>query len=510
MTSDSAPPTGPDLRQGIAFGDLPDGGTRAGHAGGEAVLLVRRGEDVFAVGAVCTHYGGPLAEGLVVGETVRCPWHHACFSLRTGEALRAPALNPVSCWRVARRGGAVYVQEKLEKAAPRALTSPTLPRSVVIVGGGAAANAAAETLRKEGFSGGITLLSADDSAPYDRPNLSKGFLAGTAEEDWIPLRSPDFYREHDIDLKLRACVAGVDPTSRTLRLVDGSELAFDALLFATGAEPVRLDIPGSDLAHVHYLRTLADSRAIVAKSEASRRAVVIGASFIGLEVAASLRARNIEVDVVAPETIPMERILGADAGNFLRRLHEEHGVKFHLGTTAASITARSVRVENGENLEADLVVIGVGVRASTSLAEHAGLSIDRGVVVNEYLETSVPGIFAAGDIARWPDRLTGESIRVEHFIVAERQGQTAARNILGARERFDAIPFFWTEQYDLQIAYVGHAERWDTAEIEGSLDARDCAISYRRGGKKLAVVTIGRDLAGLEAELAFERAIASE
>ncbi len=509
MSSESAPPNGPDLGQGIALRDLPDGGTLAGHAGGEAVLLVRRGEEFFAVGAVCTHYGAPLADGLVVGETVRCPWHHACFSLRTGEALRAPALNPVSCFRIEHRNGSVYVREKLERAAPRALTSPT-PRSIVIVGGGAAGNAAAETLRNEGYRGGITMVSDDDSAPYDRPNLSKGFLAGTAEEDWIPLRSPDFYKEKNIDLKLATRVAAIDPSSRRLRLAGGGELSYDALLLATGAEPVRLNLPGGDLAHVHYLRTLADSRALVAKAQVSRRAVVIGASFIGLEVAASLRARNIEVDVVAPETIPMERILGPDAGNFLRRLHEEHGVKFHLGTTAASITARSVTLENGENLEADLVVIGVGVRPSTSLAEHAGLSIDRGVAVNEYLETSAPGIFAAGDIARWPDRLTGESIRVEHFVVAERQGQTAARNILGAREQFDAVPFFWTEQYDLQIAYVGHAERWDKADIEGNLEARDCTISYLRGGKKLAVATIGRDLAGLEAEVAFERAIASD
>ena len=316
MTSDSATPTGPDLGQGVAFGDLADGGMLAGHAGGEAVLLVRRGEDFFAIGAVCTHYGAPLADGLVVGDTVRCPWHHACFSLRTGEALRAPALNPVSCFRVERRGGSVYVQEKLQKAAPRALTSPSLPRSVVIVGGGAAGNAAAETLRNEGYRGGITMLSADDSVPCDRPNLSKGFLAGSAEEDWIPLRSPDFYTDNNIDLKLSTSVAALDRSGRKLRLADGSELMYDALLLATGAEPVRLNLPGGDLAHVHYLRTLADSRAIVAKAQNSRRAVVLGASFIGLEVAASLRARTIEVDVVAPETIPMERILGAGCRKF--------------------------------------------------------------------------------------------------------------------------------------------------------------------------------------------------
>jgi apoptosis-inducing factor 3 len=509
MSSDSPTPTGPDLRQGVAFSDLANGGMLAGHADGEPVLLARRGEEVFAIGAVCSHYGGPLAEGLVVGDTVRCPWHHACFSLRTGEALRAPALNPVPCFRVERRGGTVYVLEKLERAAPRALTSPALPRSVVIVGGGAAGNAAAETLRNEGYRGGITMVSADGSDPYDRPNLSKGFLAGSAEEDWIPLRSPDFYKKNDIDLKLATSVTALDPPRRKLRLADSGELTYDALLLATGAEPLRIHIPGGDLAHVHYLRTLADSRAIIAKAQASKRAVVLGASFIGLEVAASLRARNIKVAIVAPETIPMERILGADAGNFLRQLHEEHGVKFHLGTTAASISAQSVILRNDETLDADLVVAGVGVRPSIELAEQAGLSINRGVAVNEYLETSAPGIFAAGDIARWPDRLTGESIRVEHFIVAERQGQTAARNILGARERFDAIPFFWTEQYDLQIAYLGHAERWDKAEIEGSLAARDCAISFFRGGKKLAVATIGRDLAGLEAEAEFERAIAS-
>lgn len=509
MSSEPAQPAGPDLRQGIPFSDLPDGGMLAGHVGGEPALLARRGGEIFAIGAVCSHYSGPLTEGLLVGETVRCPWHHACFSLRTGLAVRAPALSPVSCWRVEHIRGTVYVRDKLEIVPRPPLTSPKLPGTVVIIGGGAAGNAAAETLRNEGYSGAITMVSADENGPYDRPNLSKGFLAGSAEADWIPLRPLEFYKEKKIDLRLATRVASIDPAGRKLRLTGGSELTFDALLVATGAEPIRLNIPGSDLPHVHYLRTLADSGSLIAKVLKARRAVVIGASFIGLEVAASLRARGVEVDVVALEAVPMERILGPDIGNFVRRIHADHGVRFHLGTTAVSITERSVVLKNGETIEADLVVAGIGVRPSTSLAEEAGLTIDRGVVVDAYLETKAPGIFAAGDIARWPDPLTGETIRVEHFVVAERQGQTAARNILGAKEQFDAVPFFWTEQYDLQIGYVGHAERWDKMEILGSLAARDCTINFYLGGKKLAVATLGRDLEFLEAEAAFERVIAS-
>jgi apoptosis-inducing factor 3 len=500
---------GPDLAQGVIISTLAEGAMLLGHTQGKPVILVRRGGELFAIGAVCTHYSGPLAEGLLVGDTVRCPWHHACFSLRTGEALRAPALNPVSCWRIEQRDGRAFVREKLEGASPQPPpAAPGRPGSVVIVGGGAAGNAAAEMLRREGFAGRLTMLSADASVPYDRPNLSKNYLAGNAPEEWIPLRSEEFYQERDIDLKLGVRVAAIDTASRHVQLVDGSRYAYDALLLATGAEPVRLDLPGGDLPHVHYLRTLADSRALVAKALASQRAVVIGASFIGLEVAASLRARNIDVHVVGRETRPMEKILGVEIGNFIRKLHEEHGVTFHLGTTAASIDEHSVTLESGANLPADLVVIGVGVRPAIALAEQAGLAIDRGIAVDEYLQTSVPGIFAAGDIARWPDRLTGERIRVEHWVVAERQGQTAALNILGRRERFDAVPFFWTEQYDFGLAYVGHAERWDNVEIDGQVDARDCTITFRSDGRKLAAVMIHRDLEGLRAEVEFEKTIA--
>jgi NADPH-dependent 2,4-dienoyl-CoA reductase/sulfur reductase-like enzyme/nitrite reductase/ring-hydroxylating ferredoxin subunit len=499
VNQEKAKLSGPDLTEGVDVSTVPDGTMLLGHARGEPVLLARRGDEVFAIGALCTHYGAPLEQGLLVGDTVRCPWHHACFSLRTGEALRAPALAPVSRWRVEEvhdparqatpvetRPGVVCVREKLASADRRPRPLPAgAPGSVTIIGGGAAGNAATETLRHEGYCGRITMLSADDSMPCDRPNLSKGYLAGTASEESNLLRPSKFYGEHEIDLHLGARVAAIDIGSGHVELADGNRYAYGALLLATGADPVRLEVPGGDLPHVHYLRTLGDSSALVFKARASHRAVVIGASFIGLEVAASLRTRNIEVHVVAPEAIPMEKILGPEVGNFIRRLHEEHGVAFHLSTTVTAIDRRSVTLKNGENLPADLVVVGIGVQPATSLAERAGLAVDRGVTVDEYLEASIPRIFAAGDIARWPDRLTGERIRVEHFVVAERQGQTAARNILGRREIFDAVPFFWTEQYDLGIAYVGHAERWDGVEIDGQLEARNCSIIYRRAGRKL-------------------------
>ena len=497
---------GPDLTKGVSLSRIPDGSILQGHAHGKPVVLARHGEEIFAIGAFCSHYGAPLADGLFVGDTIRCPWHHACFDLHTGEALRAPALDAISCWYVEQREGTVYVGESLLLAGPLSPADSGVPESVVIVGGGAAGNAAAEMLRREGYAGRITMLSADPSIPCDRPNLSKGYLAGTASAASNLLRSLEFYREQDIDMRLNARVEKIDTANRDVILTDGTRLRYGALLLATGAEPRRLEVPGSVLPHVHYLRTLADGEALVSRTMVSQQAVVIGASFIGLEVAASLRARNIAVHVVAPDAVPMERILGADVGKYIRRLHERNGVTFHLGTTAASIDEGGVTLKTGERLAADLVVVGIGVRPSISLAQEAGLAIDRGVSVDECLETSIPGIFAAGDIARWPDRLSGERIRVEHWVVAERQGQTAARNILGRRERFDAVPFFWTEQYDFSLAYVGHAERFDEAKLDGQLDTvtRDCTITYRRGGRKLAMAFIHRDLEGLRAEVEFE------
>jgi apoptosis-inducing factor 3 len=509
MAAEQSNPKGPDLTRGVALEHLGDGGMVGGHVGDEAVLLARRGEEFFAIGATCSHYGGPLVEGLIVGDTVRCPWHHACFSLRTGEALAAPAFNPMPCWRVEKRNGTLFVREKIEPAGRRAAGAGKGPSAkterMVIVGGGAAGFAAAEMLRREGFAGPVMLLSADDAAPYDRPNCSKDYLAGNAPEEWMPLRPREFYHDQSIDLELRAEVTAIDASARQVKLADGRSVPFDKLLLATGAEPIRLDIPGADQPHVCVLRSLADSRAIIAKAKTARCALVLGASFIGLEVAASLRTRNIEVHVVAPERRPLERVLGREFGDAVRAIHEQHGVIFHLEETATAIDAGIVKLKSGATLAADLVVVGIGVRPRTQLAERAGLKIDRGVAVNEYLETSVPGIFAAGDIARWPDAHSGEQLRIEHWVVAERQGQTAARNMLGQGQRFSDVPFFWSQHYDVPINYIGHAASWDGLDIEGSIEGRDCLVRYRGKGKMLAVASIFRDIENLKEETAMER-----
>ncbi len=505
MAEEQNPPAGPDLTKGVASADF-SGMTLLGHIGDQDVVLVRSGSEIFAIDAHCSHYHGPLAEGLVVGHTVRCPWHHACFDLRTGEATRAPALNALSVWQVEHEGDRIFVRRKREQPKPRGKGPVDAPGKIVIIGGGAAGFAAADMLRRQEFRGSIVMLSNDAAPPVDRPNLSKDYLAGSAPEDWLPLRPDSFYAEAGIDLRLKSNVTSIDTKARDVIVTDGGAIPYDRLLLATGAEPVRLPIPGADQPHVHVLRTVADSRAIIDSAKGARRAIVIGASFIGLEAAAALRTRDIEVHVVAPEQRPMERVLGPEMGDFVRALHEEHGVIFHLGDTVAAIEGKRATLKSGGVLEADVVVVGVGVRPRLALAEQAGLKMDRGVAVNEFLETSATGIYAVGDIARWPDPHSKDNIRVEHWVVAQRQGQTAARNMLGQREVFDAVPFFWSQHYDVPINYVGHAEKWDEIAVDGDIAGRDCLLKYKSKGRVLAVASIYRDLASLQAELAMEQA----
>jgi NADPH-dependent 2,4-dienoyl-CoA reductase/sulfur reductase-like enzyme/nitrite reductase/ring-hydroxylating ferredoxin subunit len=499
--------TGPDLGQGVPAGDLREGVPLLGHAGDEAIVVVREGGQVFALAASCSHYGGPLAEGAVSDGKIRCPWHHACFDLATGAALAAPALSPVASYETNEQDGLVRIGAKRPLQtrmpdAPALLTTP--PRSIVIVGAGAAGHACAERLRALGYGGPLTLVGADEAPPVDRPNLSKDYLAGNAPEEWIPLRAPESYAEQRIEVVTATPATGVDVAQHQVSLSDGRTLAYDRLLLATGADAVRLNVPGAEHTHVHTLRTLADSRAIIARAATTRHVVVIGASFIGLEAAASLRTRGLGVQVVAPEKRPLERILGPELGDFVRSLHEQKGVKFHLGDGVASIGEREVKLTSGRELLAELVVVGVGVRPSTALADQAKLRVDRGILVDAELRTSSPDVLAAGDVARFPGA-KGQPTRIEHWVVAQRMGQTAAYNLLGGARKFDSVPFFWSAHYDVTLNYVGHAESWDRIDIHGSLDARDATVAYRSAGATLAVVTVGRDRVSLDAELAFER-----
>ena len=504
MSGGEEGPVGPDLAAGIASSDVADGAKLAGHVGDDAVLVARVGGELFAIGAHCSHYHGPLADGLIVGHQVRCPWHHARFCLRTGEALAAPGIDPVGRWDVEEKDGRIVVRAAAAQPAP-ARASSRGPRQVVIAGGGAAGFAAAEMLRRRGFDGSLTLLSADRDAPYDRPNCSKDYLAGEAPAEWMPLRADGWYVDNGIELRLSTEIASLDPSAKSVALKGGEAVPYDALVLALGAEPIRLPLPGFDAPSAHVLRSLADADAILAAAKGARRVAVVGASFIGLEVAAALRHHGLDVHVAAPEAVPLARILGDDLGHWIHGLHEAAGVIFHLGCKVEGWDGARLKLDSG-TIEADFLVVGAGVRPRTALAEAAGLKVDRGVVVDSRLRTSAPDIYAVGDLARYPDAATGNLTRVEHWVHAERQGQHAAHVILGDDAPFTDPPFFWSVHHGATINYVGHAEAFDPPKMEGSLQSQDARVRYVQGGRTLAVATVGRDVESLQAGVALEQA----
>jgi apoptosis-inducing factor 3 len=494
--------SGPDLKSGVEFDQLIENEPFPGHYEGEAVILVRQGGDVFAMAGTCTHYSGPLAEGLVVGGTIRCPWHHARFNIHTGEAEGAPALNPLTCFHVRRQGSTVAITGKMETDFH--VPCPRSPSSVVIIGAGAAGAACADMLRTKGYAGPVTLVADEQPSPVDRPNLSKDYLAGSAPEEWIPLRTPDYYESIQVELVAGNPAIRIRPDEHRVALRDGRTLEYGALLLATGAEPRSLPIPGANRPHVFRLRTLADSNAIIAKARQARNCVVIGSSFIGLEVAASLRSRGREVTVISQDSVPLGNILGRELGGFIQKLHEKHGVRFLLDTKLREIFEDKVETGEGRFVEADLVVLGVGVTPRTSLADEAGMRVDDGVIVDETLRTSAGDVFAAGDMARYPETVSGEQTRIEHWVVAERQGQSAARSMLGIGGPFRQAPFFWSQHYDVQISYVGHASKWDRCQINGDADQSNACAVYRQDDRIIAVATIGRDRLSLQVEAAME------
>ena len=373
---------------------------------------------------------------------------------------------------------------------------------MAIVGGGAAGFAAANAIRKLGWRGEITVFSDEAEQPYDRTLLTKDYLEGAFGDDRLPIARHSL-ADLGVDFEAES-VQHIKPENKRLRLANGNERQYAKLLLATGAAPRKLQVPGGDLAHVMVLRSLEDCRRILAKATSGVRIAVVGGSFIAMEAAASLSGRGLSVDVIAPDDHPLAKVLGQQLSELVLEAHVRRGVRLSLGSNVARIEDKQVLLQGGKRIDADIVLVGIGVEPRLELAEAAKLVLDRGVLVNSRLQTSDPNIFAAGDIARWPDPHTGESIRVEHWVVAERQGQVAAANMLGGNEPFTMVPFFWTKHFDLSIRYVGHAEKWDEARVEGDLAQRDGLVRFRRDGRDLAVATVERDKELLRAELALE------
>ena len=540
MSQNNTPNEGPDFSAGMAVDSIEDGAILRGHVRGEAALAIRKGDAWRIVGATCSHYGLPLAEGLVVDEEIHCPFHHARFCLKSGKVLGAPALDPIASWSIDIHDGIVRAGQKQVAESPvtppKSLKTSThalidgtetidpsrLDTRIVIIGGGAAGNAAAEMLRAKGHRGSITMLSADADRPYDRPKCSKAVLSGQAKLESVMLRDAGFYEQCRITLHTQTTVTKIDPATKTVSTREQGAFEYDALLIATGAEPKKLEVPGADLGHVHYLRTLRDTQSLIdastggSDSEADttmqsssvhgtpKRAVVIGASFIGLETAASLRARGLDVSVVSPAPLPMEKLLGKPLSDKLRAVHEQHGVTFHVGSTVDAIDAHHVHLDDGSKLPADLVVVGIGVAPRVDLAKAAGITVGEGIVVNALLQTNIPDIYAAGDVAEWPDPFDGQPVRIEHWVVAERQGQAIAQTLLGSGKPFRQSPFFWSIQYDFGIGYIGHVRHWDHVESDGDLDKKDWSMTYFNDGAPRAMAIVSRNHQGLEMETMLE------
>ena len=495
--------------------ELQSGEMKEVAAGETNILLVRTGDQFHAVTAKCPHYGGPLAEGVLCGTRVMCPWHHAVFDVVSGDRIEPPALDTLVSYGVRIEGEQIFVSVPEDETDRRAIASGGRdlvadPRQFVIIGAGGAGYAAAQTLREEGFGGNVVMITREDRLPYDRPNLSKDYLHGHAEPEWMPLRSQEFFAEHDIELLRGREVTRVDPRARTITCEGGETIEYDALLVATGGAAIRPNIPGSDLKDVCVLRSFSDADLIIETAKRSRRAVVVGASFIGMEAAYSLRERGLDVTVVAPSSEPFEVTLGTEVGALFRQAHESHGVHFKLGSIVyrfeGSHNVEAVTLDSGERIETDMVVVGVGVRPVTHFLEGVELDQSGGVMVDSRL-CAGEGIYAAGDIANFADARTGERLRIEHWRTALQQGQTAARNMVGRDVAFAGVPFFWTQQFDLTLAYVGHAASWDEIVYQGDLSSRDFLAFYVKDDRVLAVAGMNRDreLAAAEELLRLDR-----
>ena len=482
--------------------DLQNGETKQVSVGETEILLAKIADKFYAVGAHCTHYKAPLAEGVVNGESVICPWHNACFNLVTGDRQAPPGLDSLTRYDVRIEGDRIFVTVPASTLAQRlpamAKFDPDADsRTFVVLGAGAAGSAAVEKLREVGFQGRVIMVTQEDILPYDRTWLSKDYLTGKVSKEEMPLRTKEFYQDNNIEVLLNKQVVKVDVASRAIAFADNSTQNYDSLLLATGGKPRNLDIAGANLANVFTLRSFQDIEQILAASKQASRVVVIGSSFIGMETAAGLTQNGLQVTVVSPSGLPFEKILGKEIGQLFQKIHEEQGVTFKLKTKVTKIEGNSqverVILDNGNSLNCDLVIVGIGVQPATEYLQGVELNEkDQSVVVDKYL-CAAEGLYAAGDIARFPNLRTNQSIRVEHWRIAAQHGEIAAANMAGQKVEFAGVPVFWTAQYKFPLRYIGHAEEWDEIIFDGELEKREFIAFYIKGDRILAAAASQRD-----------------
>ena len=488
--------------------DLQNGQMQQIEVEGSQILLSRINDEFYATGAFCTHYGAPLAKGIICNETIVCPWHNACFRAIAGQQLEPPGLDSLPTFTTRVEGEDVLVELPEDIPAQRTAemanyVSQSDDRTFVVLGAGAAGMNAVETLRQQGFQGKVILVSESIALPYDRTKLSKGYLQGSAKQDSLSLRSCEFYDQHDIELRFGKAVTEVDVAQKSLTFEDNSNLSYDSLLLATGGKARKLDVPGADLANIFTIRKTEDVNSILNAIEEAKKAVVVGSSFIGMEAAASLIQQGLEVTVVSPDDVPFQKILGDKLGKMFQKIHEKKGVIFKSGAKVTEFTGNgsleSAVLEDGSKIAADLAIIGIGVELNTDFVKNIELNEkDNSVRVNKYLQTEIQNVYAAGDLASFPYTPMGEHTRIEHWRLAAQQGRIAATNMLSQASQSaitvdNIVPFFWSGQYDLKLRYVGHAEQWDEVFIDGDLDAPEFLAFYLLNNKVMAVAGINRD-----------------
>ena len=494
--------------------ELKNGEMKEVEAGDHKLLLSRIDDKYYIVDAHCNHYGAPLKDGVLSGERVVCPWHHAVFNAKTGKALDGPAIDDIPALEVQIKEKDLIVElpEEYEGFKIPDMVAPDKPKSdhvFVIIGGGAAGNMAAQTLREDGFEGRLIMISEDERLPYDRPNVSKEYLSGEAPKEWMTLRSEDFYDKYKIELMMNNRVSNINTENYQITYEQGT-LAYHRALIATGGSPVKLDLPGADLENIMYLRSYTDADRLIDAQEGKKNIKIIGASFIAMETADSLTKRGHKVTVIAPELVPFEKVFGTDIGALFKEAHKQQGVDFKLGRKPKEFKGEGkvekIVLDNGETYDADLVIIGVGIEPNADISGNVRPNDEGSLDVDKYLRIS-NDVYAAGDVARYVDRRTGEKQRIEHWRTAHQQGQVAALNMNGRTIEYKAIPFFWTRQAGLSIKYLGHAKKWDEIIFAGNVEDKKFLAYYVKDKKVHAVagMNMHKAMAAIEELMRMEK-----